>query len=110
MTFLPGLAHAPSVAQLETQESELELDATLSALVVSTRGQIVVDALLPELAHSPCAPWCSLLPKLYTNHTVGVELSAIQPMAMLVDHPPTAEVVDGLPVVMIFGATVEHLG
>jgi len=56
MTFLPGLAHAASVAELETQESELELDATLSALVVSTRGQIVVDALLPELAHSPCAP------------------------------------------------------
>jgi len=31
-------------------------------------------------------------------------------MTMLVDHPPTAEVVDALPAVMIFGATVDHLG
>ena len=44
------------------------------------------------------------------DQTVGAELSAVQPMAMLVDHPPAAEVAGALPTVMISGAMVEHLG
>ena len=34
MLVVPGLAHVVSVAELETQKSELELDAALSAFAV----------------------------------------------------------------------------
>jgi hypothetical protein len=44
------------------------------------------------------------------DQTVGAELSAVQPMAMLVDHLPAAEVAGALLAVTISEATVEHHG
>ena len=54
MAVVPGLARAALIAELETQESELE--AVLSALVADTRRQFVVDALPPKLSRSSYAP------------------------------------------------------
>ena len=76
MVVVPRLARAAPAVELEMQEVELALEVALVALAVGTREQVAIGALSLKLAHSPCAPWCSLLPKLYTNHTVGVELSA----------------------------------
>ena len=56
MAVVPGLARAASVAELETQESELVPDAALLALAIGTREQVVVDVLPPELAHPSFAP------------------------------------------------------
>ena len=44
------------------------------------------------------------------DQTVGAELLAVQPMAMLVEHLPAAEVTGALPVVTISEAMVEHHG
>ena len=79
-------------------------------LVVGTWKQDVVDALPSELARLPCAPWHLSLPRQYTDHTLGMVLSAAEPMAMRVTHQPAAEVAGALPVVTIFEAMVEHLG
>jgi hypothetical protein len=49
MVVVPGLARAASVAELETQESELVPDAALLALAIGTREQVVVDVLPPSL-------------------------------------------------------------
>ena len=44
------------------------------------------------------------------DHTVSMELSAVQLMTMLVDHPPAAEVASALPAKTISEPMVEHLG
>ena len=110
MAVVPGLARAAPAAELEMQEVELALEVAPVALAVGTREQVAIGALSLKLAHSPCAPWCSLLPKQYADHTVGMVLSAVEPMANCAIHQPAAEVAGALPAVTISEAMVEHLG